>query len=116
PRIEAANEAGHVGHGLRPEPELKRRADHDDAVADDDGGTAPDGRHLVEAIAAKLAFEVDAPALSEGLDRTARARVERHEHEPRRHDDDAGVLAVGPVGDAASRIAPRRPRTALALV
>ena len=55
----------------------------------------------------ELREQIDDAALAEASDRIAGLRIERHELEAGRDDDDALVRAVSPVGDAAVHLARR---------
>ena len=77
----------------------RRRADH--AVA---------GRRLIEVL-----IQIDDAVLAECRIGQAGLRIERHQLIALRDQDDARLLAVGPVLDAACDAA-RRPLAALALV
>ena len=57
------------------------------------------------AVEVQLFEEIDDARLSEALDRPAGLCVERHQLEPRRHENDALLLAVGPVRHAAMDLA-----------
>jgi len=114
--VEATDEAGNVNHRLGSKPKFQGGPDDDHAVRDHDRRTAADGRQRLEAAAAERPLQIDHAVIAERLNRAAGAGVERHEREPGRDDDDARILAVGPVTDAAPGVAARRAGRALALV
>jgi hypothetical protein len=67
----------------------------------------PSGR-VERHVEVELLEQIDRPALPEALDRPARLRIERHQLEPWRDENDALVLTAGPVRDTTMHFARRR--------
>src|SRR5262249_37357969 len=88
---------------VRRRPALRqRRADDDDAVADDGCRAVADASNRIERRRQiELLEEIDRTAVAEVVNRNAGLRVEREQLEAGRDRDDSSVRAVGPVRDAA---------------
>ena len=115
--IEAANEALDVGLALRCAAFAMRGANHDHVLGDDRRGMQADLRgREVEAFLIEAGLQVDDAVGAEVLHRQAGLGVERNHLVARRDVDDALVLAVGPVREAAARQLARRGFTALAFL
>jgi hypothetical protein len=105
-----------VAHALRVSAGPVRRADDDDAAGDDGRGVQPDFAGDRVDLLVVLELQIDDPRVPESRHGASRSRVERDQLVAGRDVDDALVLSVRPVREAAAGKLPRSRVAAGALI